>query len=239
MIPPASDRVYISIRVFNCIDFKLKDLLKLGMFDQKEMDLLIKFVADQKNILIVGAMGSGKTTLLNTMANLIPENEFISIIQDVPEIRLESHPYVRLLGTRSKSREVDNEITQDKLLFETLRMKADRIILGEVRDSMAAYQMLQALNTGHKGSFGTIHADSAYDALLRLETLAMEYKENISNHVIRRMISRAVDVILYLEFEKDKDFNICNRKLIEKVLIHDELNREGEYRLEYVFRLDE
>ena len=234
VIPPASDRVYISIRVFNCIDFKLKDLLRLGMFDQKEMDLLIKFVADQKNILIVGAMGSGKTTLLNTMANLIPENEFISIIQDVPEIRLESHPYVRLLGTRSKSREVDNEITQDKLLFETLRMKADRIILGEVRDSMAAYQMLQALNTGHKGSFGTIHADSAYDALLRLETLAMEYKENISNHVIKRMISRSIDVILYLEFEKDKDFNICNRKLIEKVLIHDELNKEGDYRLEHL-----
>ncbi|MBC8308797.1 MAG: CpaF family protein [Pelagibacterales bacterium] len=234
VIPPASDRVYISIRVFNCIDFKLEDLLRLGMFNQKEMDLLNKFVADQKNILIVGAMGSGKTTLLNTMAKLIPENEFISIIQDVPEIRLEGHPYVRLLGTRSKSREVDNEITQDKLLFETLRMKADRIILGEVRNSMAAYQMLQALNTGHKGSFGTIHADSAYDALLRLETLAMEYKENISNHVIKRMISRAVDVILYLEFEKDKDFNICNRKLIEKVLIHDELNKEGEYRLEYL-----
>jgi pilus assembly protein CpaF len=234
VIPPASDRVYISIRVFNCIDFKLKDLLRLGMFDQKEMDLLIKFIAEQKNILIVGAMGSGKTTLLNTMAKLIPENEFISIIQDVPEIRLVGHPYVRLLGTRSKSREVDNEITQDKLLFETLRMKADRIILGEVRNSMAAYQMLQALNTGHKGSFGTIHADSANDSLLRLETLAMEYKENISNHVIKRMISRAVDVILYLEFEKDKNFNICNRKLLEKVLIHDELNKEGEYRLEYL-----
>lgn len=94
--------------------------------------------------------------------------------------------------------------------------------------------MLQALNTGHKGSFGTIHADSAYDGLLRLETLAMEYKENISNHVIKRMISRSIDVILYLEFEKDKDFNICNRKLIEKVLIHDELNKEGDYRLEHL-----
>ena len=96
---------------------------------ESQADTPIKFIADQKNILIVGAMGSGKTTLLNTMANLIPENEFISIIQDVPEIRLEGHPYVRLLGTRSKSREVDNEITQDKLLFETLRMKADTVIL--------------------------------------------------------------------------------------------------------------
>ena len=99
---------------------------------------------------------------------------------------------------------------------------------------MAAYQMLQALNTGHKGSFGTIHADSAYDALLRLETLAMEYKENINNHIVKRMISRAIDVILYLEFEKDDDFNVCNRKLKEIVIIHDELTEKGEYKLEYL-----
>ena len=94
--------------------------------------------------------------------------------------------------------------------------------------------MLQALNTGHKGSFGTIHADSAYDAFIRLETLAMEYKENINNQVIKRMISRAIDVILYLEFEKDDDFKICNRKLKEIVLIGDELTRKGEYKLEYL-----
>jgi len=129
VIPPASDRVYISIRVFNCIDFELEDLLRLGMFGPEKMELIKKLVSDQKNILIVGAMGSGKTTLLNTLAKLIPKNEFISIIQDVPEIRLKEHPYVRQLGTRSKSREVDNEITQDKLLFETLRMKADTFIL--------------------------------------------------------------------------------------------------------------
>jgi len=129
VIPPASDRVYISIRVFNCIDFELEDLLRLGMFDLKKMELIKKLVSEQKNILIVGAMGSGKTTLLNTLAKLIPKNEFISIIQDVPEIRLKEHPYVRQLGTRSKSREVDNEITQDKLLFETLRMKAETMVL--------------------------------------------------------------------------------------------------------------
>ncbi|MCD4670832.1 MAG: Flp pilus assembly complex ATPase component TadA [Actinomycetia bacterium] len=234
VIPPAADRIYISIRVFNCIDFKLEDLLKLNMFDSARSDLLRKFVSEQKNILIVGAMGSGKTTLLNTLAKLIPKSEFISIIQDVPEIRLKEHPYVRQLSTRSKSREIDNEITQDKLLFETLRMKADRIILGEVRNSMAAYQMLQALNTGHKGSFGTIHADSAYDAFIRLETLTMEYKENIGNQVVRRMISRAIDVILYLEFEKDEDFNICNRKLKEIVIMDDELDKEGGYKLEYL-----
>ena len=234
IIPPASDKVYISIRVFNCIDFNLKDLLKLEMFDSEKYDLLNSLVAEQKNILIAGAMGSGKTTLLNTLAKMIPKNEFISIIQDVPEIRLKEHPYVRQLSTRSKSRETDNEITQDTLLFETLRMKADRIIMGEVRNAMAAYQMLQALNTGHKGSFGTIHADSALDSLLRLETLAMEYKENIGNQVARRMISRAIDAVLYLELIKDSDFNICSRRLKEVVIVNDQLDEKGGYRLEHL-----
>jgi len=234
VIPPVSDKVYISIRVFNCIDFKLEDLLNLNMFDSKSFYMLKEFVQKQKNILIAGAMGSGKTTLLNTMAKLIPKNEFINIIQDVPEIRLKEHPYVRQLSTRAKSRETDNEITQDRLLFETLRMKADRIIIGEVRNAVAAYQMLQALNTGHRGSFGTIHADSAYDAILRLETLAMEYKENIGNQVVKRMISRAIDLILFLEFEKDNNYEIRNRRLKEIVFISDELTVEGSYKLKYL-----
>jgi pilus assembly protein CpaF len=179
-------------------------------------------------------MGSGKTTLLNTLAKMIPKNEFISIIQDVPEIRLREHPYVRQLCTRPKSREIDNEITHGKLLFETLRMKADRIILGEVRNAMGAYHMLQALNTGHKGSFGTIHADSALDSLLRLETLTMEYKENIGNQVAKRMISRAIDIVIYLDLIKDSDFNISSRRLKEIVMINDELDSKGGYRLEHL-----
>jgi len=232
VIPPASDKVYISIRVFNCRDFNLEDLFRLEMFDRNKYDLLTKLVQEQKNILIAGAMGSGKTTLLNTLARLIPKNEFISVIQDVPEIRLREHPYVRQLCTRPKSREIDNEITHGKLLFETLRMKADRIILGEVRNAMGAYHMLQALNTGHKGSFGTIHADSALDSLLRLETLVMEYKENIGNHIAKRMISKAIDVVVYLDLVKDSDFNISSRKLKEIIIVHDELDSKGGYRLE-------
>ncbi len=117
MIPPVSDRVYISIRVFNCLEFELEDLLKLGMFNSEEYDLLKKFIIQRKNILIAGSMGSGKTTLLNTLAKLVPKNEFINIIQDVPEIKLKSHPFVRMLNTRLKSREVDNEIDHVRLLF--------------------------------------------------------------------------------------------------------------------------
>ncbi|OFW64280.1 MAG: hypothetical protein A2Z35_00280 [Actinobacteria bacterium RBG_19FT_COMBO_36_27] len=234
IIPPVSDRVYVSIRVFNCIDFELEDLLKLNMFTKKHYDILKDLISKKKNILIAGSMGSGKTTLLNTLAKLIPKNEFINIIQDIPEIKLKGHPYVRMLCTRTKSREYDNEINQDKLIFETLRMKADRIIVGEVRDSMAAYQMLQALNTGHRGSFTTIHADSAFDAFLRLETLAMEYKTNINNYIAKRMISRAIDVILFLDCEKDKNLNICNRTLREFLLVSNNLDKRGDYKLEYL-----
>ncbi len=128
VIPPISDRVYISIRVFNCIDFNLEDLLKLGMFSKDNYDILKDSIERRRNILIAGSMGSGKTTLLNTMAKLIHKNEFINIIQDIPEIRLKEHPFIRMLCTRIKSRESDNEINQDKLVYETLRMKADMFI---------------------------------------------------------------------------------------------------------------
>lgn len=231
VIPPVSDKTYITIRVFNCIDFELHNLLELGMFENDVFNLLKDLVARKKNILIAGSTGSGKTTLLNTLAKLIPKNEIINLIQDLPEIKLNSHPYVRMLTTRSKAREIDNEINQDRLVFETLRMKADRIILGEVRDYMAAFQLLQALNTGHRGSFSTIHSDSAYDALLRLEILAMEYKENLDTRVIKKIISRAIDVVIFLEAEKDSSLNIVNRKIKEIVLVDDEVSKKGEFKL--------
>jgi pilus assembly protein CpaF len=231
VIPPVSDRIYITIRVFNCLDLSIEDLLRLDMFDEKVCHCLKNIIRLKKNIIIAGAMGSGKTTLLNTLCKLIPKNEFINVIQDVPEIRLKEHPYVRMLTTRPKSREVDNEINQDRLVFETLRMKADRIIVGEVRDSMAAYQMLQALNTGHRGSISTIHADSAYDALIRLETLAMEFKPNIGHQLIKKLISRALDAVIFLGLEKDKDFNISSRKVSEVLFIEDSLDERGDYRL--------
>jgi pilus assembly protein CpaF len=231
VIPPVSDRIYISIRVFNCLDFELQDLLELGMFNKGIFNVLKGLIQDKKNILIAGSMGSGKTTLLNTLAKLIPKSEIINIIQDLPEIKLGSHPYVRMLTTRPKSREADNEISQDRLVYETLRMKADRIIVGEVRDCMAAYQMLQALNTGHRGSFSTIHSDSAYDGLLRLEMLAMEYKSNLSSSVVRKIVSRAIDTVLFLECEKDENLNIKNRKISEIVLVDKNLNEVGDYKL--------
>jgi len=234
VIPPVSDKIYITIRVFNCIDFELEDLLRAGMFDAQVLKLLKKIVLDKKNILISGSMGSGKTTLLNTLAKLIPKSEIINIIQDLPEIKLACHPYTRMLTTRPKSREADNEISQDRLVFETLRMKADRIIVGEVRDYMAAYQMLAALNTGHRGSFSTIHADSSYDALIRLEMLAMEYRSNLSNLVVKKIVARAVDIVIFLEIESDENLNIKSRKIKELVFVDSKLNERGDYKLTHL-----
>jgi len=203
------------------------------MFDNRICGLLVKLVNEKKNIIIAGGMGTGKTTLLNTLAKLIPKTEFINIIQDIPEIRLSDHPFVRLLTTRPRVREIDNEINQEKLLYETLRMMADRIIIGEVRDSISAYQMLQALNTGHKGSFGTIHADSAIDAFIRLETLAMEYKQT-SQTVIRKLISHVIDVVIFLENELNDESNILRRRIKEIALIDKELDGRGEFKLRYL-----
>ncbi|MCX6383378.1 MAG: ATPase, T2SS/T4P/T4SS family, partial [Actinobacteria bacterium] len=110
----------------------------------------------------------------------------------------------------------------------------DRIIVGEVRDSMAAYQMLQALNTGHNGSFSTIHADSSLDALLRLETLTMEYKPNLSSEVIKKIISRSIDLIIFLENKLDEDSNILKRTIKEIAILEKELSERGDFRLTYL-----
>jgi len=235
IIPPVSDRIYISIRVFNCRDFELEDLMGLGMFGTDMLILLKSFVVKKKNIIISGSMGSGKTTLLSSLARLIPENEIISLIQDLPEIKLASHKYLRMLTTRPKTRETDFEINQERLLFETLRMKADRIIVGEVRDSTAAYQMLQALNTGHRGSFSTIHADSAYDALLRIEMLAMEHRPNLSSGAVKKIVSRAIDIVIFLEPQKDEANNIAARKIKEIIEVGQTLDSRGDYSLSQLY----
>lgn len=225
IIPPIADRIYISIRVFNCPEFTIKDLVDRGAITAFQADFLRWAVVEEKmNILVAGPMGSGKTVFINTLARLIGKNEKINIIQDVPEITLKNHKWVRILTTRAKSREVDNRVTQEELLIQSLRMRADRIILGEVRDPLASYQLLQVLNTGHKGSFSTIHADSARDAIYRLESLATEHRPNLNQLSIRNLISRVINLVIYLGMDTDEDNNVVRRKVMEMIRVKNKLN---------------
>jgi pilus assembly protein CpaF len=148
------------------------------------------------NILISGGTGTGKTTILNVLSSFIPNDERIITIEDSAELQLQQEHIVRL-ETRPPNLEGMGEITQRDLVRNALRMRPDRIILGEVRQG-EALDMLQAMNTGHDGSLATIHANSARDALTRLETMVSMAGLNIPDKAIRHQIASAIDVVVQL-----------------------------------------
>lgn len=195
VIPPlAIDGPSLSIRKFSKDPLEVADLIGFNSLTP-EMALLMKgIVQTQLNVLISGGTGSGKTTLLNCLSRNVPESERIVTIEDAAELQLKQEHVVRL-ETRPANIEGRGEITMRDLVKNCLRMRPDRIIVGEVR-SAEALDMLQAMNTGHDGSLTTIHANSPRDALMRLETLVSMAGMNISQESMRRYIASAVDVII-------------------------------------------
>ncbi|HUT83575.1 MAG TPA: ATPase, T2SS/T4P/T4SS family, partial [Thermodesulfobacteriota bacterium] len=157
-------------------------------------ELLKGVVRARLNILISGGTGTGKTTLLNVLSRFIPEEERIITIEDSAELQMKQDHVVRL-ETKPPNIEGKGEITQRDLVRNSLRMRPDRIIVGEVRGG-EALDMLQAMNTGHDGSLTTIHANSPRDALMRLETIVSMSGLNIANEAIRRYISSAINLII-------------------------------------------
>jgi pilus assembly protein CpaF len=154
-------------------------------------------VRSKLNIIISGGTGSGKTTLLNVLSGFVPDGERIVTIEDSAELQLQQQHVVRL-ETRPPNLEGRGEVTQRDLVKNCLRMRPDRIILGEIR-SQEAIDMLQAMNTGHEGSLATIHSNTTRDALSRLETMVGMGMQNLSDKNIREMIARAIDVIVQLD----------------------------------------
>ncbi len=195
VIPPlAIDGPLLSIRRFSVVPFTLHDLIGMGTLTQGMAELIQGLVRARVNLLVSGGTGSGKTTLLNVMSSSIPPNERIITIEDAAELQLQQ-PHVVRMESRPPNIEGRGEITQRDLLRNSLRMRPDRIIMGEVRGP-EVLDMLQAMNTGHDGSMTTIHANSARDALTRLEHMLGMAGLKAESRAMRQQISAALSVVI-------------------------------------------
>src|SRR5689334_10133475 len=197
IIPPlAIDGPSLSIRKFSKDPLQLYHLVEKRSLTPEIGELLKAIVQARLNVLISGGTGTGKTTLLNIMSGFIPNNERIVTIEDAAELQLRQDHVVRL-ETRPANIEGKGEIAQRELVKNALRMRPDRIILGEVRGS-ESLDMLQAMNTGHDGSLTTVHANSSRDALTRIETLVSMAGFNLAAKAMRHYVSSALDVIIQI-----------------------------------------
>jgi len=197
IIPPlALDGPILSIRRFAVNPLELEDLIDNQTLIPEIAELLKGIVRSRLNVIISGGTGSGKTTLLNVLSRFIPEEERIITIEDAAELQLKQE-HVVSLETRPPNIEGKGEVVQRDLVRNSLRMRPDRIIVGEVRGN-EAFDMLQAMNTGHDGSLTTIHANSARDSLMRLETMVAMANMDIPSEFLRRYIASAINVIIQI-----------------------------------------
>ncbi len=197
IIPPLCARgTIVSIRRFRVQPFTPDELVETGFINQAMLDLLHLLVAARVNIVVSGSAATGKTTLLNMISRFIPEDERVVTIEETAELRLE-HPHVIPLESRPANAEGRGGVGLRELVKNALRMRADRIIVGEVRGA-EVFDMLQAMNVGHDGSLTTVHANSPDDVLPRLETLVMMGDVAMSPEAIRRMIGSAINIIVHL-----------------------------------------
>ncbi|HYI80250.1 MAG TPA: CpaF family protein [Thermoleophilaceae bacterium] len=196
VIPPLSlSGPCLTIRRFRREGYSLDDLVRLGTLSGDQAGLLARCVAARASILVSGGTGSGKTTTLNALSGAIPDGERIVTIEDAAELRLRQAHVVRL-ESRPPSLEGRGEVTIRALVRNALRMRPDRIVVGEVRGG-EALDLLQALNTGHEGSLSTVHANSPRDALARLETLALMSDVGLPHAVVADQVARAIEVVVH------------------------------------------
>ena len=202
VIPPiALDGSLLTIRKFSTDPFTDKDLIAFGTFTPQVRDFLSACVRGRRNIIISGGTGSGKTTLLNVVSSFIPDDERIVTIEDAAELQLRQDHVLRL-ESRPSNIEGRGQIPIRELVKNSLRMRPDRIVVGEVRDG-AALDMLQAMNTGHDGSLTTVHANTPRDSLSRLETMVLMAGVDLPVRAIREQVAGAVDMIIQQARLKD------------------------------------
>ena len=202
IIPPLSlSGPLLTIRKFSRRRLDLKDLVDRGSLSDDAVSFLRKCLRGELNILVSGGTGSGKTTMLNAMSTEIEEDQRIVTIEDAAELRLNQRHVLRL-ESRPSNIEGEGEVAIRDLVKNALRMRPDRIIVGEVRGA-EALDMLQAMNTGHDGSLSTIHANSARDALSRIETMVLMAGYDLPVRAIRQQVASALDLVVHLDRMKD------------------------------------
>lgn len=195
VVPPiAVDGSSLTLRKFSSEPLTIKDLIAFGTLTIEAKDLLMKAVSEKLNIVVSGGTGSGKTTLLNVLSSFIEPTSRIVTIEDAAELRL-MQPHVIRLESRPANAEGKGSVSIRDLVRNSLRMRPDRIIVGEVRDA-AALDMLQAMNTGHDGSLTTVHANTPKDALTRIETMVLMAGMELPVTVIREQVASAIDLII-------------------------------------------
>lgn len=201
MSPIALDGTALSIRKFSKNKRKLEDLVDMGAMSSDMANFLIIAASCRVNIIISGGTGSGKTTLLNALSKYISQNERVITLEDAAELNLEQ-PHVVRMETRLAGLENTGQITMRDLVINSLRMRPDRIIIGECRGE-ETFEMLQAMNTGHNGSMSTLHANTPRDAIARLESMIMMGPVNMPIFTIRRNIASAINLIVQVSRMND------------------------------------
>ena len=231
VLPPvALDGPTMTIRKFPKEKMTMEKLIGLGALDEEAAEFLKLLVKARYNIFVSGGTGAGKTTFLNALSDYIPKTERIITIEDSAELQLRDVENLVRMETRNSNVEGENAITIRDLIKASLRMRPDRVIVGEVRDS-AAIDMLTAMNTGHDGSLSTGHANSAYDMLTRLESRVLMGME-LPLEAVRRQIASAVDIIIHLGRLRDGSRKVMEISEITGI-------RDGQIQLSELFRFEE
>ena len=201
MIPPVvNPRPLMTIRKFTSRNFTLADLVRVQMLTEEQATALTKAVREGQNILITGGTGSGKSTLLGVLADAIPDDERILLIEDTAELHIRK-PHI--VSTESQVDTHRSKVTFDDLLKAVLRHRPDRIIVGEVRGPEAR-TLLDAMNTGHRGTLATIHASSADESVRRLASLAIRSSANLQLSVAEEDVLRCIDLVVYISRQQGK-----------------------------------
>ncbi|MEZ4872158.1 MAG: CpaF family protein [Bdellovibrionales bacterium] len=229
VIPPMCKGTTVAIRKFSSVKLTFKDYIRFGTLSSETalfLDICMKL---GKNILVSGGTGSGKTTLLSVLCNKIPPGQRVIVIEDSAELQID-YEHTVFFETRMADSQGKGEVTMEDLLKSSLRLRPDRIIVGEVRGA-EALDLIQAMSTGHKGCLGTVHANSEEDAIVRLEALAQGAENQLSEKALQYQIGAAIDLVVQISRMADGSRRITG---ISEVLGS---NQDGSYNVQSIFKM--